>query len=402
MMRIACLVVCASFALHVLAAPATQPVWHSDTFAIGFWCGPPVKFTTLERYQEIKDAGFTVVFPPNGGATLEVNRKILDYCQQLGLKAFVYDSRIPVGGATDPKVRAGIDAAVADYAKHPALAGYHIADEPGPGAYPALGEVIARLREKDPAHFGYINLLPTYAPEWAIGKSYDEYVRGFVEKVKPPLISYDNYGFAAGDPSALFNNLAAVRKVSLETGVPFWNIVLVTQHGPYRNVTEGDLRFQAMNTLAYGATGLMWFTYWSPADSDKSFNWQHAIINEDGSRDPHYDMVKRVNFDTQALGSILIKAKSADIFPASDRAKAPLKIDGDVLITTFRTTDGQTIAMVVNSSWEKPLKTEAALRDEISKAELYDRAAKKWTPIHNGKFALELAPGDAMLVRWAN
>jgi hypothetical protein len=401
-MRFVLLAVIAVIALQSLAAPATQPVWQSDTFAVGFWCGPPGKFTTIERYQEIKDAGFNVVFPPCSGATNETNRKILDFCQQLGMKAFIGDSRIPPGGATDPKVRAGIDAAVAEYSQHPALAGYFIADEPGPGAYPALGEVVGRLREKDPKHFAYINLLPTYAPEWAIGKSYDEYVRGFAEKVKPPLISYDNYGFAAGAPDAFFNNLAAVRKVSLESGIPFWNIVLVTQHGPYRNVTEGDLRFQAMNTLAYGATGLMWFTYWSPADSDKSFEWKHALINADGSRDPHYDMVKRVNAELQSLGSVLLKAKSADIFPAGERAKAPLTIDGAVLITTFRTEDRHTIAMVVNSSWEKPLKTEATLRDEISKAELFDRSAKKWTPVNNGKFPLQLAPGGAVLVRWAN
>jgi hypothetical protein len=399
----ASLVVFSAVALQFFAAPATQPVWQSDTFAIGFWCGPPGKFTTIERYQEIKDAGFNVVFPPCSGATNETNHKILDYCQQLGMKAFIGDSRIPPGGATDPKVRAGIDAAVAEYSKHPALAGYFIADEPGPGAYPALGEVVARLREKDPKHFAYINLLPTYAPEWAIGKSYDEYVRGFALKVKPPLISYDNYGFAAGDTGVFFKNLAAVRKVSLDTGVPFWNIVLVTQHGPYRNVTEGDLRFQAMNTLAYGATGLMWFTYWSPAESDKSFEWKHALINADGSRDPHYDMVKRVNGDLQTLGSILInaKAKSTDIFPAKDKAKSPLKIDGDALVTTFRTEDRSTIAMVVNSSWEKPLKAQATLRDQIRKAELLDRAEKKWRPIDDGKFPLDVAPGDAVLVRWA-
>jgi hypothetical protein len=395
------LVVFSIVAVQAFAAPATQPVWQSDSFAIGFWCGPPGKFTTLERYQEIKDAGFTVVFPPCSGATVETNHKILDYCQQLEMKAFIGDSRVPVGGATDPKVRAGIDAAVAEYSKHPALAGYFIADEPGPGAYPALGEVVGYLRAKDPKRFGYINLLPLYAPEWAIGKSYDAYVRGFVEKVKPPLISYDNYGFAAGDAGAFFRNLDAVRKVSLETGVPFWNIILATQHGPYRNLTEGDLRFEAMNTLAYGATGLMWFTYWSPADSDKSFNWQHALINEDGSRDPHYDMIKRVNFDLQAIGSILIKAKSSEMFPAKDQAKAPLEIKGgDALITTFRSEDRHTIAMIVNSSWEKPLKAMATPRNNVDKAEAFDRVAKKWAPLVNGKLQLNLGPGDAVLVRW--
>ena len=28
----------------------------ADDFTISYWCGPPAKFTTLERYKEIKDA----------------------------------------------------------------------------------------------------------------------------------------------------------------------------------------------------------------------------------------------------------------------------------------------------------------------------------------------------------
>src|SRR5690348_10422483 len=141
MMRIPALILSLLVALYATAAPATQSLWHDDSFAIGFWCGPPGKFTTLERYQEIKDAGFTVAFPPCSGASSQTNLKLLNLCQQVGLKAFISDSRIPVGGGSDPKVRAGIDAAVAEYSGHPALAGYFIADEPGPGSYPALGEV---------------------------------------------------------------------------------------------------------------------------------------------------------------------------------------------------------------------------------------------------------------------
>ncbi len=382
------------------AAPASQPVWNADTFTIGFWCGPPAKFTTLERYQEIKDAGFTVVFPPNTGVTVDLNKKILGYCEQLGLKAFVTDSRIPAGLENDAKVKAGIDAAVADYAKYPALAGYFIADEPGPGAYPSLGRVVQYLREKDPKHFAYINLLPLYAPEWAIGKSYEQYVRGFVDIVKPPLISYDNYGFATGDPNPLLSNLAIVRKVSLESGVPFWNIVLATQHGPYHNLTEGELRFEAMNTIAYGAKGLMWFTYWSPADSDKSFDWKHALINEDGSRDPHYEMVKRVNAEAQAIGSQLLKAQSVEVLSAKDKKSGAVKVAGDALVATFRTSDSKSIAMVVNPSWEKPLTTTATLGVADEKPEVFDVASGKWSRASSDSIPIQLEPGGAMLIRY--
>lgn len=389
------------FALHVCAASATQPIWKSESFVIGYWCGPPAKFTTLDRYKEIADAGFTIAFPPCSGTSVETNRKILDYCQQVGLKALITDSRIPVSLSDDPKVRAGVDGVVADYAKHPALAGYFIADEPGPGAYPSLGQVVDYLRQRDPPHYGFINLLPNYAPEWAIGESYEQYVRGFVEQVKPAVISYDHYGFAAGATESFFENLAVVRKVSLEIGVPFWNIILSTQHGPYRNLTEGELRFETMNTLAYGAKGMLWFTYWSPAESDKSFDWKHALINEDGSRDPHYEMVKTINHEAQAIGTELLKAESREVSTTKTWHRPELLIDADARIGLFQTADHKIIAMIVNASWEKPLSTHASLGTGIAQAQVFDRAKRQWIPVAGPTVPIELSAGDGMLMRWS-
>jgi hypothetical protein len=70
-----------------------------------------------------------------------------------------------------------------------------------------------------------------------------------------------------------------VRKIALEKRIPFWNIVLVTQHGGYRNLTEPELRFEAMQTLAFGARGLLWFTYWDPTGPPNPGNWSHAMID---------------------------------------------------------------------------------------------------------------------------
>ena len=114
---------------------------------------------------------------------------------------------------------------------------------------------MAYLKRKDPAHPGYINLLPTYATASALGtETYEEYVRRFAEKVKPFVLSYDHYALTnAGDRADFFPNLETVRAVSLDTNIPFWNIVLVTQHFDYRHLTEAELRFEAMQTLAFGA-----------------------------------------------------------------------------------------------------------------------------------------------------
>lgn len=63
------------------------------------------------------------------------------------------------------------------------------------------GELVAFLRERDPAHLAYINLLPTYASNEQLGNKgdtvaeYREHLRSFVETVKPAMLSYDHYHF---------------------------------------------------------------------------------------------------------------------------------------------------------------------------------------------------------------
>ena len=71
-----------------------------------------------------------------------------------------------------------------------------------------LGEVVAALRERDPAHVAFINLLPNYATPQQLGTpTYDAHVRRFIEQVKPPLVSYDHYTFAAGNAQSFYDQI---------------------------------------------------------------------------------------------------------------------------------------------------------------------------------------------------
>src|SRR5215213_8970047 len=82
-------------------APTTKATakWDPDVFPISFLCGVHVKFISLERYKEVADAGFTHAMPNlDGGApTIADNQRTLDYCQAVGIKAFLYDNRMPQG-----------------------------------------------------------------------------------------------------------------------------------------------------------------------------------------------------------------------------------------------------------------------------------------------------------------
>ena len=90
--------------------------------------------------------------------------------------------------------------------QHPAFYGYYLTDEPKAGAFPAPGKLVAHVRERDPAHLGFINLNPTYASNTHLGtkgntvEAYAEHLRQYVKIVQPALLSHDHYQFTnSGD-----------------------------------------------------------------------------------------------------------------------------------------------------------------------------------------------------------
>src|SRR6185369_6025517 len=114
------------FLLLLVVAPAHAADFDADEFVISYWCNPPARFTTTQRYQEIKEANFTVALGAGGQPlTVAQNRTMLDLCQQNGMKAIVYDNRM-VYSADSAEKKAALDAIVKDYSDHPALLGYHV------------------------------------------------------------------------------------------------------------------------------------------------------------------------------------------------------------------------------------------------------------------------------------
>ena len=246
---------------------------------------------------------------------------------------------------------------------------------------------------------------------------------GFWKKVKPTVISYDHYHFVyPNDRADFFENLYTVRNVALKHKLPFWNIVLVTQHFGYRHLTEPELRFEAMQTLAFGGKGLIWFTYWSPQGFDPAAKWEHAIINEDGSRDPHYDMVKKINADVLAIGNELLKCTSTEVFqtgkppttipsiakfspPMKASASSPMKIldEGNLTVGLFKSPAKKRLALIANRDYKNELTTRAIVEPVNATVEIFDPAKKSWSraPLRErGVIEVQLPAGAATLLRW--
>lgn len=402
--------------------------WQPKEFPISFWCAPPAEYISLERYQQVKQAGFNYLMPPCDPTTVTTNLKILDLAQASGLKVFVSDPRMPSSIAATPQAKENLDSIVHDYAGHPALAGYFITDEPTASAFAGLGEVVDYLRQKDPLHPGFINLLPNYAtPEQLGTPGYEQYVEQFIQTVKPFVVCYDHYNFLTdGDRPEFFSNLEVVRRLSSKHGLPFWQIVLSIGHGGYREPNEAEKRYAAMQTLVYGAKGVLYFTYWTPSDS--SYEWKPAIISQKGEPTAQYPQVQRITADVEAIGRVLLNARSEEVLAAapdttqtlsapassveSDEPARELQVTLSDLTSTataglFRSANEEYL-LVASRNYKG--ETSGTLRLRANGSTLIERLEKpasSWVRILGSRqfdgtveFTLRLAPGDAELYRW--
>ena len=129
------------------------------------WYSIPAEETTVERYQELKDAGITYSF--SGFADAAAVQKALDVAAKVGVKIVV----------SCPELKSDPEKTVRRFMNHPAIAGYHLIDEPGISQFKELGEWARKIQTLDKKHYCFVNLFPNIADSVQLGtKDYLEYV----------------------------------------------------------------------------------------------------------------------------------------------------------------------------------------------------------------------------------
>lgn len=379
-----------------------------DDFILSYWCGPPSDVDLEKAYADVAEAGFTYTMFPCAGS--RDNKAILDICAKNKLKCFVYDSRILQAGPGSPQFETNLNSIIADYSKHPAMGGYYIIDEPAPDAFPHLAAVNQYLVAKDPKHLPYINLYPNYVPEWAVGP-YESYVEKFVAQVKPKLLCFDHYGLLTDGTlrPIYFENLEIIRKHGLSNNIPYGFIFQVTAHGSYREVSEGEIRWQANTALVYGYKALLYFTYWSPT-ADALFKDKSGIIDPSGKRSPHFDHVKRLNAEIKAWAPTLMKLQSTGVYHTGTLPKATRPIPseskiqasgGEFVVGTFKHEDGSAWCMIANRDMAKEATATLEFKDAKRLRELSRKNGKLSSIKHKkGKVVVQLSPGEAKLFKF--
>lgn len=395
--------------------------WTQRQFIITFCCPPPA---TDEALSRVAAEHYNLTWVPVDG---------LDVAARHGLRAMLTSDLLNPAVLDDETRRPQLDALIDRVKTHPALEAYYLCDEPGAAAFPALGRLVAYLRQRDPAHLAYINLFPTYATEAQLGVSaekaerarvgyprnlagvgpddktvlaYREHLKQFIEIVKPDLISYDHYHFLkTGDGPQYFLNLALIRLAAQEANRPFLNIIQAsTVEKVWRLPTADEMRWLVFTTMAYGGRGISYFTYWGPND--------YNGLYQDGKPSPLARDVAALNAEIARLGPALLELDSVGVYhtpplPYGTQAipaDCPVQVAGGTFVLGLFSQSGRTTAfMIVNRSYKDPATAAVKVSLPGRRLQELDRKTGRWSdtepPGPAGELAVKLAPGDGRLFR---
>jgi hypothetical protein len=406
-----CLIVAVSFVLcgnataqQIFKAQRVSP----QEFAVLSWGPTPADPQQLEW---MKDAGINVA----GFAQV----KDLPVFEKAGLQVFVSDKRAngydfekPLDDAT---VRRNLESLAKEIGGSPAVLGLMLQDEPHARAMPSLGLVARLMREYLPGKWPYVNLFPVRVSADRMGTpTYQAYVRLLVDTIRQPFLSYDNYSLIGGQMGeAFYQNLEVVRRLAVETGAPLWNCVLSNAHFNYMENTDATYSLQAWATMAHGARGIQYFSYFTWSNG----NYRLGPIDQFGNKTPSWDMMRRVNNQIHALAPTLAKLKSTGVYHYPDvppdcvalsesrlvksvemrqRGIVP-PVQGRFLIGEFADVQGRPYLMLVN----KDLANSFQFRIELKQAgaQLVTVSQYSGQEVPFGREMDWVAPGAGQLLR---
>ena len=279
-------------------------------FPISYWWDVPSSFASKERYEEVKEAGFTMVLHTGEiDRSFEANKQIASWCKELGMKYIGYGlGEIAAERIQNTKELRELypDTYVGDY-------GW---DEPVGPAAEYITNQIAEYQEAMPGCQLYVNLYPSYAraDTQLQSENYGKYLDGYLSRGSCKSISVDTYPLKKNGAIRrdYFYNLDIVRAKTLEKKIPFW-VITQSAASNDKNVTEPMIRWTVWVDLAFGSKGIAYFTYWQPVGYD-SYKY---MIARDGTRNPTYDWIKRMNSDVMTIGKTLMNCHADGVITTS-------------------------------------------------------------------------------------
>ncbi len=369
------------------------------------WSGLPMHLSTVERFKELREAGFTHHLQSYG--KIEDVEKVLEIAEK-----------------TDVKIIANIikTMPMEDYIErvktHEAFYGYLISDEPNALKFEEIARKVKEVQALDSENICYVNLLPTYGGKYLKAESYEAYVDSFLSTVPVKLLSYDHYPIFSDHGTLktrpdFYENLEIIREQSIKHDKPFWAFALTTSHWGYPIPTVAHLRYQVFSNLAYGAVGIQYFTYWTLKISKPNAPvFSSAPLAHNGNRTVVYDRVKQVNAEIQGLAGVFMGSKVVDVSHIGDTIPQGTKqyeaanpfldvnTNGKGAVVSQLVKGDRHFMVVVNSDIQNYLNLDIEIQDDAHVSTVNKSGMIE--PIELTQKSFQIEPGDIQVFTWLN
>lgn len=406
-----------------IPSPDSLPLTGGPEFPVGLFWPPHPYASTPARFAEIAEAGFDFVISGNYAGDGNIFQHQLRLASDTGLKMLISDdiqirnmsrwfsiSDNPADflSITPAEAREFYTRARNAYGPYSSLAGFNFYDEPGAGWFGTLAKALAVSRELAPQLLPYINLFPSDDPA---------YYRDFVDIVKPSLVSFDRYPLLSEgrEDANYFHNWAIVRDAALRGDVPAWVFIQMLAYDNHREPTAAELLWQVNISLAYGAKGIQYFTYWTP-EAARGEGFGPALITVDGRRTSRYDASKKINTtwlhqvgrELKPLVSESVVHANESPLPNGTVGFAPTDlvtaINGQpVVVGTFRSRDAAVKdrwLLVANRSHSTAARATVVVDpSKVYGVDVFQPISKSYGGARGSGVPVSLAPGAATLLR---
>lgn len=279
---------------------------------IGAWCSPRTSTTDPEVWRDFARAGLDLAVRPledtNDRARNLATLALLDSMRAAGgdgtaPRFYPRDDAVHPDEAARPGWRDRVRAVVAAYRGHRSLGGYFLADEPQPADFDRVADVAAAFADADPGHPAYVNLLPISANA-SVGdqERWREDAKRLIRRGKLKIFTFSAYSQRPwGEDATFLLTLQNAARVSRETGCRFATVLQFTGFGPLDPMPLAQLNYLVAESIAHGAAGIIWFTYWTPSPREEGMWWKGGAVPYDGSASSRADTLRLANVRARSL-----------------------------------------------------------------------------------------------------
>lgn len=404
--------------------PTEQWSFRYRGFVIGAWWGPSATDPELQLYRE---AGFNVVMVGRymqldnyGDAAKGLHELDLARKHRLWAMFDTYTKNDqPWGGRRStepydhpthhPATLAELQWLYEQVGRHPALLGFMIGDDHGE-VTPRAAECTRFLYERPKPH-----LMP-----WLCGWIPPENLARHNNPICNPQIYptlYERQLPAEQLAWRYVSAYAAYSRQCRQHGIIFWPMFNVTF--PPKERSDSLVRFPAYLALAYGASGIWYFTYNFEDDSAVQRYGSYRTLNEVRSAlTPLYPVVKDINGRIASWGNRVTGRECAQVYctgfqreniPSADApfvrpaaSELVQEMSDDLLVGVLTQKGKPPLAMVVNCSvskgWNDLPQRDVEIRfnSQVNQMEIYE--GRRARIVSGNVLRLNLPPGGGQLL----